>query len=51
MNVLYIGVDNPIKISVPGYTSDKVTASGCGISKVKGEDVARPSNVGRRTST
>ncbi|HAE14271.1 MAG: gliding motility protein GldM [Chitinophagales bacterium] len=48
MNVLYIGVDNPIKISVPGYTSDKVTASGCGISKVKGEEyVARPSNVGK----
>ena len=29
MNVLYIGVDNPIKISVPGYASDKVSASGC----------------------
>ena len=33
---------------MPGYTSDKVTASGCGISKVKGEEyVARPSNVGK----
>ena len=47
MNVLYIGVDNPVKISVPGYTSDKVNASGCGIQKVKGEEyVARPSAPG-----
>ncbi|MEZ5014801.1 MAG: gliding motility protein GldM [Chitinophagales bacterium] len=47
MNVLYIGVDNPIKISVPGYASDKVSASGCGISHVKGEEyVARPTSVG-----
>jgi len=47
MNVLYIGVDNPIKISVPGYTSDKVTASGCGITKVKGEEyVAKPTKPG-----
>jgi gliding motility-associated protein GldM len=47
MNVLYVGVDNPVKISVPGYASDKVTASGCGISKIKGEEyVARPATVG-----
>lgn len=47
MNVLYIGVDNPIKISVPGYASDKVTASGCGIVKVKGEEYnAKPTKVG-----
>ena len=47
MNVLYIGVDNPIKISVPGYASEKVSASGCGVTKVKGEEyVARPSKVG-----
>lgn len=47
MNVLYIGVDNPIKISVPGYASDKVSASGCGIVKVKGEEYnAKPSKAG-----
>ena len=47
MNVLYIGVDNPIKISVPGYASDKVTASGCGIVKKQGEEyVAKPTAVG-----
>lgn len=47
MNVLYIGVDNPIKISVPGYASEKVSASGCGISKVKGEEYnAKPTKVG-----
>jgi gliding motility-associated protein GldM len=27
MNVLYIGVDNPLDISVSGYTDDKVSAS------------------------
>lgn len=47
MNVLYIGVDNPIKISVPGYASDKITASGAGVKKVQGEEyVARPSSPG-----
>lgn len=47
MNVLYIGVDNPVKISVPGYAADKVSASGCGIAKVKGEEyVAKPTTVG-----
>lgn len=47
MNVLYVGIDNPIKISVPGFTSDKVNASGCNIRKVKGEEyLANPSNVG-----
>ncbi|MFN0275139.1 MAG: gliding motility protein GldM [Chitinophagales bacterium] len=47
MNVLYVGVDNPIKISVPGFTSDKVNASGCNIKKVKGEEyTANPTNTG-----
>ncbi len=47
MNVLYIGIDNPIKISVPGYASDKVSASGCGISKIKGEEyLAKPTKAG-----
>jgi gliding motility-associated protein GldM len=27
MNVLYIGVDNPISISVPGFTNDKISAT------------------------
>jgi len=52
MNVLYIGVDNPIKISVPGYASDKVTASGCGIVKVKGEEYnAKPTKGGEDAIT
>lgn len=47
MNVLYIGVENHVKISVPGYTSDKISASGCGISHVKGEEyIAKPTSVG-----
>ena len=47
MNVLYIGVDNPVKISVPGYASEKVTASGCGIVHQKGEEyMAKPTKVG-----
>lgn len=52
MNVLYIGVDNPIKISVPGYASDKVSASGCGIVKVKGEEYnAKPTTAGEADIT
>lgn len=52
MNVLYIGVDNPIKISVPGYASDKVSASGCGIVKVKGEEYnAKPTKAGEEDIT
>jgi gliding motility-associated protein GldM len=37
MNVLYIGVDNPMSISVPGVANDNVsvTASGGGVSLVK----------------
>lgn len=47
MNVLYIGIDNPIKISVPGYASEKVTASGCGITRIKGEEYnAKPTVAG-----
>lgn len=47
MNVLYIGVENPVKISVPGYASEKVSASGCGIMKKQGEEyVAKPTTVG-----
>jgi gliding motility-associated protein GldM len=47
MNVLYIGVDNPIKISVPGYASDKVSASGCGIARKSGEEyIAKPTKIG-----
>jgi hypothetical protein len=26
MNVFYVGVDNPVSVAVPGYTSDKVSA-------------------------
>ncbi|MBC8172905.1 MAG: gliding motility protein GldM [Chitinophagales bacterium] len=52
MNVLYVGVDNPVKISVPGYTSDKVTASGCNIKKVNGEEyMANPTETGLQTIT
>jgi hypothetical protein len=27
MNILYLGISNPVEIAVPGFTSDKVTAS------------------------
>lgn len=52
MNVLYVGIDNPIKISVPGYVSDKVSASGCNIRKVKGEEyTANPTEPGVQNIT
>lgn len=41
MNVFYIGVDNPVSISVPGFPSDRVSASlstGGSIKRAKGEE-------------
>lgn len=47
MNVLYVGLDNPISISVPGYPPDKILASPTGTqswtkSDNKGGFIARP---------
>ncbi len=53
MNVLYIGVDNPLTITA-GAGSEKVTASftGGSISKVSGNKyVARPTTAGEHTVT
>lgn len=36
MNVVYMGVDNPMTISIPGISDDKVSASGKGLSKASG---------------
>ncbi len=49
MNVLYIGVDNPIEISVPGFRDDQVSAScsGGSLSKVGKGWVARVTKVGK----
>ncbi len=57
MNVLYIGVDNPMAISVPGVSSDKVkvSASGSGLSlkpnpeKGQGHYMATVTSVGKST--
>ncbi len=50
MNVLYIGVDNPIEISVPGFRDDQISAScsGGSLSKSgKGGWIARVTKVGK----
>jgi len=50
MNVLYIGVDNPIEISVPGFRDDQISASCSGgpLSKAgKGGWIARVSKAGK----
>lgn len=50
MNVLYVGVENPLSISVPGVAPDKVQASGtnCTLtSKGKGEYVAKVTSPGQ----
>ena len=52
MNILYLEVDNPLKISVPGYTAGKITASInngklSGVKKSLGEYSARPSKKGK----
>jgi gliding motility-associated protein GldM len=36
MNVVYMGIDNPMTISIPGISDDKVKASGAGLVKVPG---------------
>lgn len=36
MNVVYMGVDNPMTISIPGISDNKVAATGNGLSKVSG---------------
>ena len=50
MNVFYIGVDNPVDISVPGVPSDKISATianGNGIIRRSGKSwIAIPRNVG-----
>ena len=51
MNVLYLGVDNPISISVPGFTDDKVSAtiSSGTLTKQSGKYIARVSQTGTTT--
>jgi len=51
MNVFYVGVDNPVSVSAPGFTSDRIKAS---ISNQNGrlikkgdEYIAKPQVVGR----
>ena len=56
MNVLYLEVDNPLKISVPGYTAGEITAvvNNGRISATKkslGEWSARPSKKGKALVT
>lgn len=50
MNVLYIGVDNPIEISVPGFRDDQISASCSGGSiyrSGKGAWIAKVTKVGK----
>lgn len=49
MNVLYIGVDNPIEISVPGFRDDQISANCSGGSLIKSGKgwVARVTKVGK----
>lgn len=54
MNVLYIGVDNPISVSVPGAAGDKVNASlsggGGSLTKVgQGKYIAKVTTIGKAT--
>ena len=56
MNILYLEVDNPLKISVPGYTAGEITAviNNGKISPIKktlGEYTARPSKKGKALVT
>jgi gliding motility-associated protein GldM len=47
MNVLYVGLDNPIEISCPGYPPDKIIATQTGLSTWTGSNgkfIARPAD-------
>ena len=52
MNILYLEVDNPLKISVPGFAASEITAvlnNGKLVptKKSQGEFIARPSKKGK----
>ena len=52
MNILYLEVDNPLKISVPGYTAGVISAvinngTVSAVKKTLGEYSARPSKKGK----
>jgi len=52
MNILYLEVDNPLKISVPGYTAGEISAvisngKVVPVKKLLGEYSARPSKKGK----
>jgi len=56
MNILYLEVDNPLKISVPGYTAGEITAvinngKVSATKKTLGEYSARPSKKGKALVT
>jgi gliding motility-associated protein GldM len=54
MNVLYVGVDNPISVSAAGVTSSsvRVNATGTNISKVSGNKyIAKPTRIGEAVIT
>lgn len=57
MNVLYVGLENPIDISVPGVGSDAISATMTNgnikrgkVAKYRGEWVAEPTTVGQEAS-
>lgn len=57
MNVLYVGLENPIDISVPGVGSEAISATMTNgnikrgkLAKYRGEWIARPEVVGREAS-
>jgi len=56
MNILYLEVDNPLQISVPGFSAGEITASISNgsisaIKKSNGEYIARPSKKGKASVT
>ena len=56
MNILYLEVDNPLQISVPGFSAGEITASISNgsivpVKKSSGEYMARPSKKGKASVT
>ncbi len=56
MNILYLEVDNPLQISVPGFSAGEISAtitngSISAVKKSSGEYIARPSKKGKASVT
>ena len=51
MNILYIGVDNPVSITVPGYSKDRIYAAFTGDTLIKNSNTSYDSYIAKVSKT